>query len=368
MQPLLQLTTGGVPEVAVDFSLFFFGQDSAHCDGYGYLFDATAFADANGFRAVWLPERHFLRFGGLYGSPSVIGASVAARTTRIGIRAGSIVLPLGDPLRIAEEWSIVDNISNGRVGIAAASGWHADDFVLSPMTYKERKAHMLSRLELVRRLWRGETVILPNGVGSSTAVRIRPRPIQSELPVWLTAASIGTAELAARMGLNLLTANFSYGLRLVELRKAIRAYRDRIKQSHDRYGHVTLMVHTYVGHPSQSIDGVVRPALKGFLEANIEMQVAQAKSIGRGNSYSDLGGKQKAILIDMATAAYCHGELSLIGTIDECLHKAELLEDSGVDELACLVDFGLRGDQIVEGLARMLPLLVRARQPKDKGR
>jgi len=78
-------------------------------------------------------ERHFHRFGGSYTNPSVTSAIIAAVTNRIAIRAGSVVLPLHDPIRVAEEWSIVDNLSGGRVGMAIASGWHVDDFVFAPI-------------------------------------------------------------------------------------------------------------------------------------------------------------------------------------------------------------------------------------------
>ena len=123
-----------------EFSLFFFSADSAerYDQKYQLLLESARFADKNGFTAVWTPERHFQRFGGLYGSPSVTGAALAVITERIWIRAGSVVLPLQNPLRVAEEWAMIDNLSNGRVAIAAASGWHVNDFVLSPGTYKCR--------------------------------------------------------------------------------------------------------------------------------------------------------------------------------------------------------------------------------------
>ena len=82
----------------------------------------------NGFCAVWTPERHFHAFGGPYPNPSVTGAAVAAVTKNIGVRAGSCVAPLHHPARIAEEWAVIDNLTNGRAGMAIASGWQPDDF------------------------------------------------------------------------------------------------------------------------------------------------------------------------------------------------------------------------------------------------
>lgn len=60
------------------------------------------------------------------------GAAVAAVTQKIDVRAGSCVLPLHHPARIAEEWAVVDNLSGGRAGLAFASGWMPEDFVLRP--------------------------------------------------------------------------------------------------------------------------------------------------------------------------------------------------------------------------------------------
>src|SRR5580698_6817281 len=145
---------------APELSLFFFSADSSERQDnkYQLLLDSAKFADENGFAAVWTPERHFQRFGGLYGSPSVTGAALAVLTKRISIRAGSVVLPLQNALRVAEEWAMIDNLSNGRVAISVASGWHANDFVLSPDTYQNRYADMFEKIATVQKLWRGETV------------------------------------------------------------------------------------------------------------------------------------------------------------------------------------------------------------------
>src|SRR5947207_2107346 len=91
---------------------------------YGSWAVRTArFADEHGFAAVWTPERHFHPFGGVYPSPAVTGAAVAAVTSRVGVRAGSVVGPLHSPVQIAEEWAVVDNLSGGRAGVSFASGW-----------------------------------------------------------------------------------------------------------------------------------------------------------------------------------------------------------------------------------------------------
>src|SRR4028118_2419902 len=103
----------------LEFSLFYFASATGEGeDSYRLLLEGARFADRHGFKAVWTPERHFHAFGGLYPNPSLTGAAIAAVTERVGIRAGSVVLPLHHPVRVAEDWSVVDNICGGRGG-----GW-----------------------------------------------------------------------------------------------------------------------------------------------------------------------------------------------------------------------------------------------------
>nr|WP_311203413.1 LLM class flavin-dependent oxidoreductase [Streptomyces noursei] len=134
------------------------------------LLEGAAFADAHGFAAIWTPERHFHAFGGTYPNPAVTGAAIAGLTKRIKIRAGSVVAPLHHPIRIAEEWSVVDNMSGGRVGISFASGWHPIDFTLSNIPYGDRKQAMLDIVESVRGMWRGDPY--ESGSPNSAPVRV----------------------------------------------------------------------------------------------------------------------------------------------------------------------------------------------------
>lgn len=148
------------PGRPIEFGLYLFSDDgSKESDAkYRLALESARFADEQGFLAIWTPERHFQAFGGLYPNPSVLGAALAATTERIGIRAGSVALPLHNPIRVAEEWAVVDNLSGGRVALSFASGWHPNDFVLYPTPYDERKEAMYRGIEEIRHLWAGEAL------------------------------------------------------------------------------------------------------------------------------------------------------------------------------------------------------------------
>jgi len=168
----------------VDFSIFFFSADgnAEENQRYRLLLESARFADANGFTAVWTPERHFQAFGGLYPNPSVLSAALAMITQHVQIRAGSLVLPLHSPVRVAEDWALVDNLSHGRVGISFATGWHEHDYVIAPANFEDRRELMFQNISLVRRLWAGEDVEIAGVGGKKVAVKTLPRPVQQELP------------------------------------------------------------------------------------------------------------------------------------------------------------------------------------------
>jgi natural product biosynthesis luciferase-like monooxygenase protein len=351
-------------------SLFFFSADSAEgqANKYQMLLESAKFADEHGFAAVWTPERHFQRFGGLYGSPSVTGAALAVLTKRISIRAGSVVFPLQNALRVAEEWAMIDNLSNGRVAIAAASGWHATDFVLSPETYKTRYPDMFAKIAMVQKLWRGEKVSLPNGTGVQTEVNILPTPIQPELPIWLTGQSDDTFLNAGKLGLNVLTANFSLNHDLKEFVRKAKIYRDAIQEHHGRRGHITLMAHTFVGESQDEIRTIAQPAMAEYLRVNIEMQKDHSagskddRGVVQKTSWvkpelSSLDQQKTEMMIKFQVGNDLRSPLSFIGTVDHCAQQAERLHENGVDEIACLIDFGIGFDDVMASLGRLSTLL-----------
>ena len=102
----------------MEFSLFFFSADGSTVqdDKYRLFLESVQFADRAGLAAIWTPERHFHQFGGLYPSPpSALNGALAMITEHVAWRAGSVVLPLHHPFRLAEEWSVIDNLS--KVGL-----------------------------------------------------------------------------------------------------------------------------------------------------------------------------------------------------------------------------------------------------------
>ena len=342
------------PERKVAFSIYFFSDDGSRESGekYRLALESARFADDHAFVAVWTPERHFQAFGGLYPNPSVLGAALAVVTSRIGIRAGSVALPLHNPVRVAEEWSVVDNLSNGRVAVSFASGWHPDDFVLYPSPYAERKHVMLQGIETIRRLWAGEPVVLA-GPDGPVEVRTLPRPIQKILPVWVTTAGSGeTWERAGAIGANVLAALVGYGPE--ELTAQIGRYRRaRAQAGHDPdAGIVTLVAHAYVGTDDREVRALVREPMTDYLQTYLRQFRKEGSPGTPGAGPSERDAREVAGL----AFEHYYGTATLLGTAGKCARIVEALAACGANEVACLVDFGLPADTVLEALPRLAEL------------
>ncbi|HUR27446.1 MAG TPA: MupA/Atu3671 family FMN-dependent luciferase-like monooxygenase [Planctomycetota bacterium] len=360
----------------LDFSLFYFGSDDApgKGDAYRLLLEGARFADEHDFHAVWTPERHFHAFGGPYPNPALTGAALAAITRRVEIRAGSVVLPLHHPIRVAEEWAVVDNLSGGRVGLSFASGWHPNDFVLAPHNHAQAKDVMLRDIEVVQRLWRGETVEFPGPGGTAVGIRTLPRPVRAELPVWITSAgSVATYKAAGKLGANVLT--HLLGQSVEELALKIAAYRDaRAGAGFDpATGVVTLMLHTFVGEDEERARAAVLGPLERYLASSLSLVGKHASSFPafRGgttpSALSDqdvaaLEPEERAALLAHARDRY-YETSGLFGGPQRCAETVDRLRSVGVDEIACLIDFGVP----VEDVLASLPHLDRVRRRAQAG-
>ncbi len=355
---------GEAPDKKLDFSLFYFANDAGNGNGdkYRLLIEGAKFADEHGFAAVWTPERHFHAFGALFPNASVTSAALAMVTKRIQIRAGSVVLPLHHPIRIAEEWSVVDNLSNGRIAVSFASGWHDRDFAFAPVNYESRKKIMFDGIETVRKLWRGETVRCLTGAGVETEIRTFPRPVQTELPVWITGSGQQeTFRKAGELGANLLT--HLLGQSLEELAAKIRIYRAARAEHHEGEGRVALMLHTFVGQDLNAVREKVRKPFCDYLKSSTDL----LKSLGRDGSGegSDLKNVAEHDLDAMAQRAFDRyfTRFGLLGTPESCQPLINQLKSIGVDEVACLINFGVDHHSVIDSLPELQRLLELSNAP-----
>tara|TARA_Y100000589_G_scaffold34817_2_gene29196 strand:- start:398 stop:1435 length:1038 start_codon:yes stop_codon:yes gene_type:complete len=322
------------------FSLFFFDGDGAspRKNPYRLLLESAQFADENGFTAVWTPERHFHAFGGLYPNPSLTSAALATSTQHIQIRAGSLVLPLHHPVRVAEDWAVIDQLSQGRAALAVASGWTMDEFILSRDPHGSRRTVMWKNLETIQRLWKGDAIPFEDANGRMVEAKALPRPLQSSIPIWITSQSTETFIEAGRTGAHVLTSLL--GGDVNDVAGKIRKYRDAWdKQGHEKpKGTVSLMVHTFLGADEEEVKRDIREPFGAYLKTHYGLLEQLAKGMGLDVSLDDFSDDDLDAILSYGIDGFIK-QRSLIGTPEGCLNLVKEFAEAGVDELCCLIDF-----------------------------
>ena len=345
----------------VDFSVYFFGNYEAaySASKYDTILSAAKFADTHGFRAIWLPERHFHAVGGFSPNPAVVAAALARETTQLQLRAGSVVLPLHHPVRVAEDWAVVDNLSGGRTGISIASGWHPNDFVFAPQNFERRRELCEEGWRTIQKLWRGEEVEFPTAGKNQFAVKLHPMPKQPELPAWLTCIHKESFIKAGELGLGVLS--YTMNMSLEDLGAKIAHYRE----SYARHGHdpakanVTILLHTFLDPDAARAREIARQPMCDYFRAYLDN--SEKRLISQQGS-AQVNAEDVDYLVERAFEDYVDKGKALIGSPETCAATIAQLHALGADEIGCFLDFGIAPELVLAGLEQLDTLRVRFAQ------
>ena len=162
--------------------------------------DLIVDSEAMGYDDAWLTEHHFVDDG--Y-SPSLlpIAAAVASRTSHIRIGTFLVLLPLHNPVRLAEDTATVDLISNGRFELGVGLGYRPEEFDNQGISSSERGARLQEGISVIQRLLSGESVTIDGKFSKLKDIKIVPPALQRpHPPLWLGAIAPKAIERAARMG------------------------------------------------------------------------------------------------------------------------------------------------------------------------
>ena len=166
-------------------------------------------------------------------SPPVLLAAIAAQTEKIRLMTGVTLLPLLDPVRVAEDYATLDHVSGGRAGIVAGKGNFANaSRLLVGENEPDRAALLEEHLELLLEIFANERIASWEGSSRPPLVdaQVVPRPVGDTIPIWLGATrNLGSVELAAKHGLAILVAGFRPG--------SYKDFVDHYHQKLEEYGH-----------------------------------------------------------------------------------------------------------------------------------
>jgi len=169
-------------------------------DIYAEILEQITWAEGIGDDDVWLTEHHFTEDGHAP-SPLPQAAAIAVKTKKIRIGTGVLLLPLYHPVRVAEDCATIDILSGGRFELGVGVGYRVEEFAGLGIPREQRNGRANEGLEIIRRLWEGETVTYKGKYFQVENARLTPEPIQKPRPpIWVGGFAGAAVKRAARLG------------------------------------------------------------------------------------------------------------------------------------------------------------------------
>ena len=244
-------------------------------------------AEELAFDGVWLAERHFATPRGSAGVPSIVSAplvlatAIAARTSRLRVGIGVLVLPLGHPIRMAEEVATLDNICQGRFDLGIGRSGFTRSYEGYDLPYKESRSRFLEYLEVMRRAWTEDTFSYEGDTYTFKDVSVIPKPYQKpHPPLWAAATTPESFSIMGGLGLNILVG--LRGMTVTDLVDAVRDYRASYGQAGcPGDGKVMLRVPIYV---ADTTERALSEPRESAMRAYARLQQAFTGSIGKAGT------------------------------------------------------------------------------------
>jgi natural product biosynthesis luciferase-like monooxygenase protein len=197
---------------------------------YSHWVEQIDAAENLGFDSLWITEHHFRYFGGMMPSPAVILAAAAQRTKKMRLGAAVSILPMHNPLRIAEEFAMVDLLSSGRLNFGAGRGMHPLEYAVFGYDWGNAQSRLPEALDIVMKAWTGGEFEWHGEHYHFPTLNVLPKPLQKpHPPIYVTAnRDPESFAMIARRGHHLMTlpwiaTNELQGPRVEQYRQALAA-------------------------------------------------------------------------------------------------------------------------------------------------
>ena len=277
------------------FTDFHIRPHMTQAEAFDESFQQVETAEQLGMDSVWLAEHHFSPERSVLASPLVIASALAARTRRIRIGLAVQVLPLTNPLRIAEEAATVDQISKGRLDFGVGRSGLTKYYQGYNVPYTESRGRFFEALEIITKAWGQEHFSHRGEFFSFHNVTVVPRPYQQpHPPVRVALASADTFSLIGRLGHAIF---ISANTPIPQLQERLALYRQaRQEAGHPGPGDVALRIPAYVAEtaeqaraePEVSTMHAIRYAAEELITTAANPEVAERLRQTANTPYDDI--------------------------------------------------------------------------------
>jgi natural product biosynthesis luciferase-like monooxygenase protein len=315
-------------------------------------------AEELGFDSVWVSEHHFSPYGGICPSPQVYLAAVAQRTRRIRLGTGIVLLPFHRAITVAEEFAMLDLLSDGRVELGVGRGWLPHEFAHFGVSMDETRGRLEEGVEVIRRAWTTERFSFDGRFTKVREIEVLPKPLQCpHPPIWV--AGLRTPDTFAWIARN------GYHLQAVPyvlpsgsmLEENVGLYRRTLAEHGHTGRDIALLYHMYVAETEAAARRDAEQALLGYLTQIRGLAAQQTWSSKEYAQYERAKEHRAALSYDRLA----NDRVIVFGTPDQCIETLRWAQKTyGMTYFMGLTNYGALGHAKV---IRSLELFARHVMP-----
>lgn len=318
---------------------------------YNDMLEEIIFADKTGFHSVWFAEHHFYAYGGIIPSVPLMGMAVATQTKNIRIGSGVALLPLNDPIRLAEQFAMLDVFSNGRLEFGIGRAFQKPEYQAFNVPMSESRERFNEAHEIIMLSWLEERFSFKGKFRELHNLRVLPKPIQSPHPPISVACVLSqeSFEWTGKHGYNLMYVPYVFSLE--DSRQRISWYKNALSEAgHDASKReIMLVYHCYVGETLKQAQDYPKPYILRYMQTASEPNQEDAYSKDYQN-YSGLGKLFGSIDYD-----FLYPDRVIFGDPKECIRRIKEIEDLGATHISLVVNFGgIDHKEVMESLERFV--------------
>lgn len=303
---------------------------------YEELIDAAKFADETGWERVWVSEHHFHYYGGASPSPPLYLTALARETRAIRLGAGVSLLPLNNPLRVAEEYAMLDQLSGGRLDFGVGRGYLPHEFGGYNVNPDEATERFREAFDIVSAAWRGRPFEHRGRFYQIDKLQVQPPPLQQPPPVYVACTKTRESfEWAGAHGFGLLSNHYPQSFEDLTNRFAWYA------QSYENAGHdparrkamIALFLH--IADSEEQAIAEAKPAVQEH--ANL-FRLLLARDVWNTDYLGDESVFEFIAPGGDITSAF--RERTAVGTVDQVCERVERYRQLGYTEISFIVRYG----------------------------
>ena len=263
---------------------------ATHAEFFRELMDTVDAAEVLGLDGIWLGEIHFLPSRSIMSSPLVVASAIAARTEKLCVGTAVHVIPLRNPLNVAEDVATLDHLSGGRFQFGIGRSGSARSYDMLGIPYAESQGRLLESLALMREAWKGDRFSFDGDYYHVANAIIGPRPVQRpHPPIRIAALSPSSFVRYAELGVNLFV-----GLRgtdISELRAFVESYQVGWHSAgHPGEGSVYLRIPFYAAPTEREAVEESRDSIMFYFQRQAELARQGTRSGSAGDLPEELSG------------------------------------------------------------------------------